>query len=680
MPDEMFNEAVRAAKSGQRRRAKDLLTRLLKADQENINYWLWMSAVVDTEKEQIFCLQKALKIDPNSIAARRGLVVLGALKPEDSGLPPAQLLEDVPVEVPELARGSGVSGFLSRRRNREVLAIVGIGSVALVMVVVLLLALVNPNLFRPRRVVVVVHTPTPSNTAPPTATPLPTDTPEPCAPPAEVNPATPLAAYLCLTQTPTPIPIATERTLSEDYRSMIVAYTNGEWNEVLERAERVTRDQTLVENARVYFYIAEAQRHQGLLAEALTNYRTAIAKDATFAPAHWGKARVEFTQKKQREALADLAAAIEADPSFVLSYLDRAAYSRTVVGDYTSAIADLEQARTAAPTNAYVLAHLALSYAESNVPDRAVEAAARALELDPGQELAYYARGLAHQIQGQLELADRDLTLSSGYLVERNRFAELFPVLDALELYPVFSANVRYRYALVKAARGDDLAALSQLDQALSLYAEFPAAYLVRGQIHLRAANYESASADFARAISQFQQSAASDPRLIEAYLGNGQALLALNQPDRALPNFQSTVQLDPNNFEGLLGVGQSLVLDEKAEAALPSFANALNAAKDDGQRARVYYWRAQAFKALDSTMEEVADLALLAALTAAPGNLASTAQARLTEIGPLPTETRTSAPPTPTRTALPGTPTVRVTLTPRRTATLQTPTATRTP
>src|SRR3970040_1648683 len=88
MPDEMFNEAVKAAKAGQRRRAKDLLTRLLKADQENVDYWLWMSAVVDTEKEQIFCLQKALKIDPNSIAARRGLVVLGAPRRRDAAPPP----------------------------------------------------------------------------------------------------------------------------------------------------------------------------------------------------------------------------------------------------------------------------------------------------------------------------------------------------------------------------------------------------------------------------------------------------------------------------------------------------------------------------------------------------------------------------------------------------------------
>src|SRR3970282_785201 len=149
MPDEMFNEAVKAAKAGQRRRAKDLLTRLLKANQENVDYWLWMSAVVDTEKEQIFCLQKALKIDPNSIAARRGLVVLGALRPEDAALPPSQVLEAIPVEIPELQKGGGLTGFLSRRRNQEILLISGVGLVAGVMVV--LVGLTFSGFFRPRR-------------------------------------------------------------------------------------------------------------------------------------------------------------------------------------------------------------------------------------------------------------------------------------------------------------------------------------------------------------------------------------------------------------------------------------------------------------------------------------------------------------------------------------------------
>src|SRR5258708_33494109 len=110
MPDEMFDEAVQALKDGQRQRAKDLLTRLIKVDQSKPDYWLWMSAAVEAEKEQVFCLQNVLKLDPNSVPARRGLVVLGALRPEEAGLPPANVLEDTRGAVPSPAPGAGVGG------------------------------------------------------------------------------------------------------------------------------------------------------------------------------------------------------------------------------------------------------------------------------------------------------------------------------------------------------------------------------------------------------------------------------------------------------------------------------------------------------------------------------------------------------------------------------------------
>jgi Flp pilus assembly protein TadD len=75
MPEDvMFQEAIQAARQGKRIRARDLLTRLLRSDQTNPKYWIWLSAVVDTRKEQIYCLQSALKLDPNDGEARKGLI------------------------------------------------------------------------------------------------------------------------------------------------------------------------------------------------------------------------------------------------------------------------------------------------------------------------------------------------------------------------------------------------------------------------------------------------------------------------------------------------------------------------------------------------------------------------------------------------------------------------------
>ncbi len=61
--DVMLKEAIQAVHQGQRARARDLLTRLLRADQSNPEYWLWMSSLVDSFKEQVYCLQSALKLE-----------------------------------------------------------------------------------------------------------------------------------------------------------------------------------------------------------------------------------------------------------------------------------------------------------------------------------------------------------------------------------------------------------------------------------------------------------------------------------------------------------------------------------------------------------------------------------------------------------------------------------------
>src|SRR5512138_1897335 len=85
--DTLFEDAVDALRQGERARGKDILTRLLKADQNNPNYWIWMSAAVDSAKERIYCLETALKLDPANATARRGLVLLGGIAADDKVQP-----------------------------------------------------------------------------------------------------------------------------------------------------------------------------------------------------------------------------------------------------------------------------------------------------------------------------------------------------------------------------------------------------------------------------------------------------------------------------------------------------------------------------------------------------------------------------------------------------------------
>ncbi len=85
--DAVFQEAIEALREGNKTRARELLTELLKNDQNNATYWVWMSSTVDTARERIYCLQTALKLDPENAAAKRGLILHGALPADDAVQP-----------------------------------------------------------------------------------------------------------------------------------------------------------------------------------------------------------------------------------------------------------------------------------------------------------------------------------------------------------------------------------------------------------------------------------------------------------------------------------------------------------------------------------------------------------------------------------------------------------------
>jgi len=101
-----LTRAINYIKSGNKVLGKQLLTTILKKDPQNVDAWLWMSAVVDTDDLRRECLQEVLKYDPNNQAAMRGLEKL----PEKRAVP---IFDDVreppvitPMEIPPMKSGS----------------------------------------------------------------------------------------------------------------------------------------------------------------------------------------------------------------------------------------------------------------------------------------------------------------------------------------------------------------------------------------------------------------------------------------------------------------------------------------------------------------------------------------------------------------------------------------------
>jgi len=72
----LLQEGIDAARSGHDQRARDLLLQMLEQDPSSVRAWLWLSGVVDTPGEKELCLEQVISIDPDHVAARRGLVFL----------------------------------------------------------------------------------------------------------------------------------------------------------------------------------------------------------------------------------------------------------------------------------------------------------------------------------------------------------------------------------------------------------------------------------------------------------------------------------------------------------------------------------------------------------------------------------------------------------------------------
>lgn len=65
--------AIDVIKSGDTKKGRSLLAKILKEDARNEQAWLWMAAVIDERAKQVYCLQKVLEINPNNLTAQNRL-------------------------------------------------------------------------------------------------------------------------------------------------------------------------------------------------------------------------------------------------------------------------------------------------------------------------------------------------------------------------------------------------------------------------------------------------------------------------------------------------------------------------------------------------------------------------------------------------------------------------------
>lgn len=533
--DPLLMEAIEALRLNDPKRARDLLTRLLKVDQNNAMYWVWLSAAVETQKERLYCLETAIKIDPENAAAKRGLLFFGArpLDPETKPFPlnRPRLWEEKLAEKPAKEKNPGTHKPLLR-----LLTIGGIGVAAIALLYVLFV-LPNSPLAGLRQTPTRRFTRTPSPTA--TFTPeYRTATPTFLAP-------TPLWMLLPEPYTPTALYVNTEHPVtSRDAFDAAMGYF-----EDMDYQTTITlMEQILVmepEAVDAYYYIGESEYMLGDLRAAQSAYQKAINIDPGFGPAYMGRALVNQALGNNENVLADLTRAIELDPSYDLPYVYRGAF-RLELGDPETALGDLTTARTLKPTSALAHLYLAQVYLALEQNEKALEAAIQANILDATLLPAYLTLGKAYEANGRVEEAMGALQTYTLY------------VPDDIEAMIVLGAAYN--------ARKEYNTAIDILSRAIALDDNNVEANYQRGVAYLATGLSDQAIHDFKVAVGYA-------PKHFEAAVGLAQAY--------DLDGFSGTAYVKMEAALGLAETDEEKALCLYYEALYLEKINDFNSAKD---------------------------------------------------------------------------------------------------
>ena len=471
----MLRDAIEALRKGDRAKARDLLTRLLKTDQKNAQYWVWLSAAVETQKERLYCLQMAIKADPQNVAARRGLVLLGAL-------PPDPAVKPFPLNRPRLWEEKLAASLQPEQKlvgwaNPLIRIFTVLGAAVLVVGLFLGGYMLWPKAsVKPPAIMIPTHRPTLTLTFTATATVPPSLR---TATPTFLGP-TPLWMFLDKTYTPTPLYVSTQHPVTsqsafntamrfmaqKDYRSALA---------LLQQAEGLEPAA-----ADITYYIGEVYRLQGDLLLAKDEYQKAIQKKANFAPAFLGRALANLALDPGADVSKDLNAAVQLDPGYMDAYLER---GKVLLPDKPAAAeANFQAAVKINPNSALAWLYLADAQLALNENNTALVSAQKANQIDITLIPVYLTLAKAYIATGQGEKA-----------------------VSVLQTYSVFEpkdSSAFLAMGIAYNAAGSYQDAVTLLNKALNADPHNAEAFYQRGTAYLALENASLAATDFKSAIT----------------------------------------------------------------------------------------------------------------------------------------------------------------------------------
>jgi len=507
-PEErLYQEVKDALTQNDLPKARQLLTQLLKINRSNPEYWLLMSAVVETRKERGICLKEVLKLDPGNLTAIRGLRLLDEDIPDPEPPPGIRSLKQDWKTSLEIA---AIKPAAAPKVRRKAIAWSILGVIALALVITGIILGLRPKT-RPTTYTALKFSLTP----PPTETAVIT-------PSATFEGPPPLWTLLEATFTPTPLYVATPHNLTEAYRAAMKAYEKGEWAKALEYFKQVLG--TEPNSPDIQYYIGECFRFLEQYKNAVAAYDAALKIDPAFAPAYLGKARVQLQANPPDANAAEknLKKAVELDPLMHEAILE--------------------------------LANASLAHGDA---DTALEWTSQLSSSMPRSSLVETIRAQAFLLQGEYKLALDAIEKANGYDVSSlpvyKMWAEILQAneryedsLEPLNIYLTYSqGDTATDLMLAKAyfAAGEMEEALTTVNRALSSNSTLVDALVIRGNIYLHQEEIDLAEKDFDRAL-------ALQPKSFDANIGQIRIALLQDYPGLAFEYVKVAVELAKGDRE----------------------------------------------------------------------------------------------------------------------------------